>query len=90
MDILSEMASSDSLTSYTQHCNPPQQHLTHSLPFYHAPPQKQTAIKHVVMDIEGTTTSISFVHETLFPYAAQTVEAHLRCERCYIQFMCVY
>ena len=40
------------------------------------------------MDIEGTTTSISFVHETLFPYAAQAVEAHLRCER--YKYVCVY
>jgi enolase-phosphatase E1 len=27
----------------------------------------------IVTDIEGTTTSISFVHDTLFPYAKQTV-----------------
>lgn len=31
-------------------------------------------IKAIVTDIEGTTSSISFVHEVLFPYAA----AHLR------------
>lgn len=29
----------------------------------------QTMIEAVVTDIEGTTTSISFVHEVLFPYA---------------------
>lgn len=28
-------------------------------------------IKFVLMDIEGTTTSISFVHEVLFPYASK-------------------
>jgi methylthioribulose 1-phosphate dehydratase/enolase-phosphatase E1 len=30
------------------------------------------------MDIEGTTTSISFVHDTLFPYAKSAVGAHVR------------
>ena len=37
-------------------------------------------VKHVLMDIEGTTTSISFVHDTLFPYAKEAVEAHLRAQ----------
>jgi len=36
------------------------------------------AIKHVLMDIEGTTTSISFVHDTLFPYAKAAVGTHVR------------
>lgn len=36
------------------------------------------AVTHVLMDIEGTTTSISFVHDTLFPYAAAAVGEHLR------------
>ncbi len=36
------------------------------------------AIKHVLMDIEGTTTSISFVHDTLFPYARSAVGAYVR------------
>lgn len=31
-------------------------------------------IKYILMDIEGTTTSIDFVHQTLFPYSSQ----HLR------------
>lgn len=31
-------------------------------------------IQFVLMDVEGTTTSIDFVHQTLFPYAAE----HLR------------
>lgn len=33
-----------------------------------------TGIKAIVTDIEGTTSSIEFVHQTLFPYA----KAHLR------------
>lgn len=41
-------------------------------------PAAASGVKHVLMDIEGTTTSISFVHDTLFPYAAQAVEGHLR------------
>ncbi len=32
-------------------------------------------VRGVLMDIEGTTTSISFVYETLFPYAAAHLEA---------------
>ena len=32
----------------------------------------------VLLDIEGTTTPISFVHQVLFPYAAQAVEAFLQ------------
>lgn len=32
----------------------------------------------VLLDIEGTTTSISFVHRSLFPYAAAAVEEFLR------------
>jgi enolase-phosphatase E1 len=32
----------------------------------------------VLLDIEGTTTSIAFVYETLFPYAAAQVESWLR------------
>lgn len=31
----------------------------------------------ILTDIEGTTTSISFVHETLFPYAKQNVQEYL-------------
>lgn len=33
--------------------------------------------KVVLVDIEGTTTSISFVHEVLFPYAKQNAEHYL-------------
>ncbi|XP_016962357.1 enolase-phosphatase E1 [Drosophila biarmipes] len=32
----------------------------------------------VLVDIEGTTTSISFVHDVLFPYARENVEKFLR------------
>lgn len=34
--------------------------------------------KVVLVDIEGTTTSISFVHDVLFPYAKQNVENYLK------------
>jgi enolase-phosphatase E1 len=30
-------------------------------------------IRHLLFDIEGTTTSISFVHDVLFPFARQHV-----------------
>jgi enolase-phosphatase E1 len=29
---------------------------------------------HILLDIEGTTTSISFVHDTLFPYSAKNLD----------------
>ena len=32
----------------------------------------------LVLDIEGTTTPISFVYDALFPYAARAFEAFLR------------
>ncbi|KAI8804297.1 2,3-diketo-5-methylthio-1-phosphopentane phosphatase [Cladochytrium replicatum] len=35
-------------------------------------------IKYVVLDIEGTMTSISFVHDVLFPYVANNVESFLQ------------
>ncbi len=34
-------------------------------------------IKAIVTDIEGTTSSISFVHDVLFPYAAKNLAAYL-------------
>jgi enolase-phosphatase E1 len=34
--------------------------------------------KFMLLDIEGTTSSISFVHEVLFPYARQQMEAFLQ------------
>lgn len=36
------------------------------------------AIRAVVTDIEGTTSSIDFVHQTLFPYAKKRLRAYLR------------
>ncbi len=35
-------------------------------------------IEAIITDIEGTTSSISFVHEVLFPYAAEHLPAYLR------------
>ncbi len=35
-------------------------------------------IRAVVTDIEGTTSSIDFVHQTLFPYAKRRLRAYLR------------
>ncbi|KAJ3199000.1 Methylthioribulose-1-phosphate dehydratase, partial [Dinochytrium kinnereticum] len=32
----------------------------------------------VVVDIEGTTTPISFVHDVLFPYVTDTIETFLK------------
>src|SRR5207247_10216245 len=34
-------------------------------------------IRHIVLDIEGTTTPIAFVHETLFSYARSQVRDYL-------------
>ena len=33
--------------------------------------------KVILLDIEGTTTPISFVHDVLFPYAAQNLDSFL-------------
>lgn len=35
-------------------------------------------IKAIVMDIEGTTSSIDFVHQSLFPYAKKNMRSFLR------------
>lgn len=37
-----------------------------------------TGIRVVLTDIEGTTSSIDFVHQTLFPYARTRVRSYLR------------
>lgn len=37
-------------------------------------------IKAIVTDIEGTTSSIDFVHQSLFPYAKQHMRAFLRAQ----------
>jgi methylthioribulose 1-phosphate dehydratase/enolase-phosphatase E1 len=41
------------------------------------PNGNHTAYKYVLFDIEGTTTPIAFVKETLFPYASTHAEAYL-------------
>ncbi len=38
-------------------------------------------IKSVIMDIEGTTTSIDFVHKTLFPYSARAMAGFIEQHR---------
>ena len=35
-------------------------------------------VKAILTDIEGTTSSIDFVHQVLFPYAAREIPAYLR------------
>lgn len=40
--------------------------------------EKILAAKSVICDIEGTTSSISFVKDTLFPYALKNVEEYLK------------
>jgi enolase-phosphatase E1 len=35
-------------------------------------------LRAIVLDIEGTTTPISFVYQTLFPYARNNIERYLR------------
>ena len=35
----------------------------------------QTQVRALLLDIEGTTTSVDFVYKTLFPYARQRVRA---------------
>jgi enolase-phosphatase E1 len=39
---------------------------------------KAGIIKAIVTDIEGTTSSIAFVHEVLFPYASKMLPAYIR------------
>lgn len=38
-------------------------------------------VKYILTDIEGTTTSISFVHEVLFPYTTQQLPSWVRSHR---------
>jgi len=40
-------------------------------------PLKESTVKSVLLDVEGTTTPISFVYEVLFPYARARVEDFL-------------
>src|SRR5262249_61431424 len=39
--------------------------------------RRQGGIRGILLDIEGTTTPISFVHEILFPYARKNVKDYL-------------
>ena len=35
-------------------------------------------MKYILMDVEGTTTSISFVHDILFPYSKERIETFVK------------
>ena len=37
-----------------------------------------SAIRVILLDIEGTTTPVDFVYKTLFPYASRKLETYLR------------
>jgi enolase-phosphatase E1 len=39
---------------------------------------RESGVRVVLLDIEGTTTSIAFVHDVLFPYARARLNAYLR------------
>jgi len=39
---------------------------------------ENSGITNLLLDIEGTTTPVDFVYESLFPFAAERVEAYLR------------
>jgi len=41
---------------------------------------REAGVRAIVLDVEGTTTPVSFVYETLFPYARQHLHAYL--DRC--------
>src|SRR5690606_37633557 len=34
-------------------------------------------MKFILMDVEGTTTSIRFVHDTLFPYSFEKMDSYI-------------
>jgi enolase-phosphatase E1 len=34
-------------------------------------------MKYILMDVEGTTTSISFVHDQLFPYSKEHIRSYI-------------
>ncbi|MDD4973770.1 MAG: acireductone synthase [Bacteriovorax sp.] len=38
-------------------------------------------MKYILMDIEGTTTSISFVHDILFPYSKDRIASYIKLHR---------
>lgn len=39
------------------------------------------SVRYILSDIEGTTTSITFVHDVLFPYSRQALPAFVRAQR---------
>lgn len=39
---------------------------------------EKSGVTHLLLDIEGTTSSVDFVYKTLFPFAAERVERYLR------------
>jgi enolase-phosphatase E1 len=41
-------------------------------------PINESNIRAILLDIEGTTTPVSFVYQTLFPYASRKLESFLR------------
>jgi len=41
-------------------------------------PIEESQIRVILLDIEGTTTPVSFVYETLFPYASRKLESFFR------------
>lgn len=45
---------------------------------FYLPMPSISGITHILLDIEGTTCPVSFVAETLFPYAAEQLESFLR------------
>ena len=42
------------------------------------PPIDESDIRVILLDIEGTTTPVEFVYQTLFPYAGRKLESFLR------------
>jgi enolase-phosphatase E1 len=42
------------------------------------PPIDESQIRVILLDIEGTTTPIEFVYQTLFPYASRKLQSFLR------------
>jgi enolase-phosphatase E1 len=43
-----------------------------------SPPTTESRIHIILLDIEGTTTPVDFVYQTLFPYASRKLEPFLR------------
>ncbi len=54
------------------------------------PLRSPAEVRGILLDIEGTTSSISFVHDTMFPYALERLEEFLHCnwQRSDVQAAC--